>query len=153
MSRNQRLAVVLIAVVIAVVGFTVASPGGDDEPDEPAQTTGDTPGDTVDATLTPDDVEPAKPAMERITIRCGEVVGGPRRITATKGERVRIVVAADTADDIHLHGYDIERQAAPGSPARFDFRATIEGEFEIESHVAEDAGREPLVATLVVEPA
>ena len=40
----------------------------------------------------------------------------------------------------------------PGKPARFDFEANLEGQFEMESHVAEDAGRDPLVANLVVEP-
>ena len=41
---------------------------------------------------------------------------------------------------------------APGRPARFRFRADAEGAFEIESHVAQDAGRDPLVARLVVSP-
>ena len=80
------------------------------------------------------------------------MVGGPKTITVEKGDRVRIVVSADAQDDIHLHGYDIEKKAGPGQPARFDFKASIEGQFEMESHVAEDAGREPPVANLVVEP-
>ena len=54
---------------------------------------------------------------------------------------MRIVVSADAEDDLHLHGYDIEKTAAPGKPARFDFDASIEGQFEMESHTAEDAGR------------
>ena len=53
---------------------------------------------------------------------------------------MRIVVSSDAADEIHLHGYDIEKNAAPGTPARFNFKANIEGVFEIESHAAEDAG-------------
>ncbi|HEU0025377.1 MAG TPA: hypothetical protein VFQ12_12130 [Thermoleophilaceae bacterium] len=151
MSRNQRLALVLAAVAVAVVAFVVASPGGDDE-DTP-ETTAQTVTDSVETIrTTPDEVVPPAPPVERIRINGGEVVGGARRITVKKGDRVRIVVSADADDDIHLHGYDIELEAGPGSPARFDFRASIEGEFEIESHVAEDAGREPLVATLVVEP-
>jgi hypothetical protein len=32
------------------------------------------------------------------------------------------------------------------------FKANIEGIFELESHVAEDAGRDPLVGKLTVEP-
>jgi hypothetical protein len=40
----------------------------------------------------------------------------------------------------------------PGKPARFSFEANLEGQFELESHVAEDAGRDPKVANLVVEP-
>jgi hypothetical protein len=31
-------------------------------------------------------------------------------------------------------------------------KATLEGSFEMESHVAEDAGRDPLIARLNVEP-
>jgi hypothetical protein len=69
-----------------------------------------------------------------------------------KGEHVRIVVSADAPDDIHLHGYDIEKPVKPGQPAQFNFSADIEGIFEIESHVAEHEGREPLVAKLTVEP-
>ena len=37
-------------------------------------------------------------------------------------------------------------------PARFSFKADLEGVFEIESHAAEDAGQEPLIANLVVNP-
>jgi hypothetical protein len=65
---------------------------------------------------------------------------------------VRIVVRSDAADEIHLHGYDITRSAGPGQPAQFRFKADAEGAFEMESHVAEDAGRDPLVARLVVSP-
>jgi hypothetical protein len=61
-------------------------------------------------------------------------------------------VSADAEDDIHLHGYDIEKTVQPGKPATFKFTADIEGIFEIESHVAEAAGREPLVGKLTVEP-
>jgi heme/copper-type cytochrome/quinol oxidase subunit 2 len=90
--------------------------------------------------------------VTRLQMRGGSVVGGAQDIEVARGETVRIVVTSDAADEIHLHGYDITRNAAPGQPARFRFRADAEGAFEIESHVAEDAGRDPLVARLVVEP-
>ena len=156
MSRNQRIALVIAAVLVAVVAFVVVSPGGDDDDDseQAAQTT--TSGDSGEETTpTEEQVIPAvppDPAPERIRITGGEVAGGPKTITVEKGDRVRIIVIADAPDDIHLHGYDIEKEAGPGKPARFDFKATIEGQFEMESHVAEDAGREPTVASLVVEP-
>jgi hypothetical protein len=75
-----------------------------------------------------------------------------QRVEATKGDTVRIVVNSDTPDEIHLHGYDIYENSGPGQAARFVFRADVEGIFEIESHVAEDAGKDPLLARLVVEP-
>jgi hypothetical protein len=160
MSRNQRIGLIVAAVVFAAVAFVVASPDDDDDGggDQAAQTTPTAPTETQTETEPAEQPhetippEPSEPEVTRIRIRGGEVAGGAAEITATKGDVVRIVVSADAPDDIHLHGYDIERQAAPGRPARFEFKADVEGIFEIESHVAEDAGKDPLVGKLTVEP-
>jgi hypothetical protein len=154
---------VVAAVAVAVIAFVIASPGGDDEDggDQAAQTTTQTEVQTEAEVEIQTEVEtqtetaPPEPqvSVTRIRIEGGEVVGGPRSIDVEQGEPVRIVVAADAPDEIHLHGYDLTREAAPGSPARFDFKADAEGVFELESHTAEDAGLEPLVARLVVNPA
>jgi plastocyanin len=155
-SRNQRIGLVVAAVVVAVLAFVIVSPGGDDEPSNASQTTPTT---ATTATTGTDTTEtqteapaPPKPEVTRIQIRGGEVVGGPAEIRAKNGDTVVIVVSADAPDDIHLHGYDIEKPVEPGKPATFRFKANLEGEFEIESHVAEDAGRDPLLGTLIVEP-
>jgi FtsP/CotA-like multicopper oxidase with cupredoxin domain len=159
MTRNQRIGLILAAVVVSVVAVVIASSSGDDDGGGQAATTTETTtqpqsGDGDGSETTPTETTPAapKPAVTRIQIRGGEVVGGPADIKVTKGDRVRIVVSADAPDDIHLHGYDIEKPVEPGKPARFNFTADIEGIFEIESHVAEDAGRDPLVGKLTVEP-
>jgi FtsP/CotA-like multicopper oxidase with cupredoxin domain len=137
MSRNQRLALLGAAVVVAVVAIVIASSSGDDNGGGGGAPT------TTSA---------GQPPVERIEIAGNEVKGGPRTIKVTKGDAVRIVVTADKPNTIHLHGYDIEREAAPGKPARFAFTADIEGVFEIESHTFEHAGLEPAVAKLEVEP-
>jgi hypothetical protein len=158
MTRNQRIGLIVAAVAVAIAGFVIASPGDDDEGGQAAQTTPTTQteiGGGDETTPTETETEPPpppEPEVTRIRIQGGEVVGGPPDITVTSGDVVRIVVSSDAPDDIHLHGYDIEKQAAPGQPARFRVRADLEGSFEMESHVAEDAGREPLVARLNVEP-
>ena len=157
MSRNQRIGLIVAAVLFAAVAFVIASPDDDDGGgDQGARTTQTTPAETEAQTETeaeqPHETVPPKPDVTRIRIRGGEVAGGAADITATKGDIVRIVVSADAPDDIHLHGYDIERTAAPGQPARFRFKADVEGIFEIESHVAEDAGKDPLIGKLTVEP-
>jgi plastocyanin len=156
MSRNQRIGLVVAAVVFAVVAFVIASPGGDDDGGQAAQTTQTTTqpkSETdTDATEQPHETVPPEPRATRIQIRGGKVVGGPADIKVTKGDAVRIVVSADAPDEIHLHGYDIEKKVSPGKPARFKLTADVEGIFEIESHVAEDAGRNPLVGKLTVEP-
>jgi FtsP/CotA-like multicopper oxidase with cupredoxin domain len=160
MTRNQRIALVVAAVAVAVLAFVIAQPGDDEDDGEraattPAQTEN---GETADGgTEAPPEAEeepppPPEPELTRIRMRGGEVVGGPQDIVVTQGDTVRIVVISDAPDEIHLHGYDITRHPAPGRPVRFQFEADAEGAFEIESHVAADAGKDPLVARLVVEP-
>jgi plastocyanin len=157
MSRNQRIGLIVAALAVAVIAFVIASPGGDDDGDnKAAQTTPTTRTGTETETGTTDTQTEApaapKPVVAPVQIRGGEVVGGPAEIRAKNGDTVVIVVSADAPNDLHLHGYDIEKTAKPGQPARLQFKANAEGEFELESHTAEHAGLEPLVATLIVEP-
>jgi len=155
MSRNQRIGLIVAAALVAVLAFVIASPGDDDEGENAAQTTPAAQTETGTDTETEAQAEPPappKPEVARIRLRGGEVAAGPAEIKVKKGDTVVIVVAADAPDDIHLHGYDIEEKVAPSQPARFRFKGNLEGEFELESHVAEDAGRDPLVGTLIVEP-
>jgi heme/copper-type cytochrome/quinol oxidase subunit 2 len=85
---------------------------------------------------------------ERIRVRAGQPVGGVKTITVEKGDRVRIRVSStDTADEIHLHGYDTYADVAPDRSARFSFKADLEGIFEIELH-----GSGTQIGRLVVEP-
>jgi hypothetical protein len=150
MSRNQRLGLVALALVVAVAAFLLARPSDDDDGGERATTESPaaetTNGPTPTATT---EAPPPPPPPERVRIRDGQVVGGVRKITVDKGATVRIVVTSDVADEIHLHGYDITRKVAPGAPARFRLKADAEGEFELEAH---DLGHVK-VASLVVEPA
>jgi plastocyanin len=156
MTRNQRIGLIVAAVAVAVLAFVIASPGGDDEGNNASQTTAttstETTGTETNGATQTEAPAPPKPEATRIDIRGGKVVGGPAEIHAKNGDTVVIVVSADAPDDIHLHGYDIEKKVEPGKPVTFRFKANLEGEFEIESHVAEDAGRNPLLATLIVEP-
>jgi hypothetical protein len=155
MSRNQRIGLIVAALVVGIVAFAVASPGGENDGEQAAQTTPtQTQTETApeEAATEAEPAPPPEPAPTRISIKGGQVVGGAKRIEAGSGETVRIVVSSDAPDELHLHGYDITMNAAPGQPARFQFKANLEGVFELESHVAEDAGRDPLVAQVVVQP-
>jgi hypothetical protein len=68
----------------------------------------------------------------RIAVVNAAPKGGIVRETVQKGDRVVLVVTSDVSDHIHLHGYDIMRDVAPGRPARLPFRATVPGRFEVE---------------------
>ena len=155
MSNRGRAGLVVLAVAIVVVAFIALRPSdSSDKADDPAETTAETTatdgGDEPQPTATAESA-PAPP--QEITLRDGVPQGGVQRIVVKKGDDVRLQVRTNEAgDDIHLHGYDIEKRASAKAPANFRFKADIEGVFEIESHTAEDAGREPLIARLVVEP-
>jgi heme/copper-type cytochrome/quinol oxidase subunit 2 len=82
-----------------------------------------------------------------IAIRGGRPVGGIRRVTVAKNRQVVLVVRSDVADHMHLHGYDVMRDVAPGAPAQLRFRATIPGRFEVE---LEDRGLQ--IADITVTP-
>jgi len=151
MSSAAKAGLLIGAIAIAVVAFLVARPAADDDGDRrAAQTTPSQPQDQGSDQAEPP--APPPPATSHIRIRDGEVVGGAPDIRVDKGETVRIVITADAADELHLHGYDITREAEADRPARFRFEADLEGAFEIESHAAEDAGKDPLVARLLVGP-
>ena len=150
MSRSQRIGLVVAALAVAIVAFVVAQPGDDEEspPDTPAPAAETETGAQTDT----EPAGPPEPEVTRIRLQGGAVAGGVREIEAARGDTVRIVISSDAPDELHLHGYDIEREAAPGQPARFRFTADAEGEFVLESHVAEDAGNEPVIARLLVGP-
>ena len=147
MSRAQRAALLALAVAVTAVAFVVARP--DDEKEEAgtpaADTTTGKPGATADGPTATTDARPEV----RIRLRDHEPSGGGvRRVEAKRGDFVRLVVESDAPDEIHLHGYDLTKEAAPGQPARFSFRADIEGIFEVESH---ERG-ETVIARVVVQP-
>ena len=102
---------------MAVLAFVIASPGGDDDGDNgvaddrhDATDTGTTETDTPTET----GAASVEAEVTQIDIRGGEVVGGPAEVRVKNGDTVVIVVSADAPDDIHLHGYDIEKKVEPG---------------------------------------
>jgi FtsP/CotA-like multicopper oxidase with cupredoxin domain len=143
------------ALAVAVAAFVIAQPGDDDDSKQSSNTTQTqepTGTGTETDTTAEQPAEPAEPPVTRINVKGGVIDGDVKSIEVAKGDTVRIVVTSDVEDEIHLHGYDIEKEAGPGKPARFKFKATLEGAFELESHAAEDAGEEPLLARLLVGP-
>ena len=151
MSTRSRLAVLLAGVVVIVLAFVFL------RPDDEKKRTGapaTTPSATTDARApaTAQETTAAKPPAPavkqvRIEIVDGNPVDGVTKVRVAKGETVALNVASDVSDEVHLHGYDISREVAPGKPARLKFKATIEGIFEVE---LENRGLE--IASLRVDP-
>lgn len=132
----QRIFILLAGAAAAVALFLLVRP--DDEEATPPQ--GAVTGTTQTFTL-------EHLTVVRITAKGGKPVGGVKRISLRAGEDLRIVVRADVADHVHLHGYDLMRDVGPGAPAQLVFTADLVGVFELE---LEDA--KLLLAELEVTP-
>jgi hypothetical protein len=159
MSSARKALLAIGAVVVLVGAFLLLQPSDDAE----TPTTAETPVTTGDADLVqdttatePDDAAeptatapaaPARPAATLIRVRGGAPVGGVKTIEVEKGDRIRFTVSSDQSDEVHVHGYDLERPVAPGAPARFSFTADADGIFEVELH-----GSHAQIASLEVQP-
>jgi hypothetical protein len=136
MTRKQRLGFLGIAALIAVVAVVVFATGPDEtaeDADRPAaqQTASPTeaaeqPEASPEETETPTPTPTPRPQPPLLT---GDDV---RTIRFTEGETVRFRVRSDTADHIHVHGYDLMKDVEAGKTATMSFKATITGIFEIE---------------------
>ena len=158
MSRTARFVFIGVAVLIAVVAVVLLRPESEDETaDDAASQQRETAGEKEPAgasnsepTATAE-AAPEPPPVE-IGVRNYKVVGRAKRVEVEKGDTVRLLIRSDVEDRIHIHGYDLYGTPGPGKPARFEFRAKLEGEYEIEGHQAADQGLDPLIARLVVTP-
>jgi FtsP/CotA-like multicopper oxidase with cupredoxin domain len=114
-------------IVVAVVAFVIANPGGSDNGSKKSASSA------------------AK--VETISLHGGKPSGGQKRITVKQGQPVRLTVTADAPDEVHVHGANIERKIGPGKPGHYSFRPKVQGVFDIESHKTNTK-----VGKLVVEP-
>src|SRR3954471_5677483 len=111
---------------------------------ETADDSGSETGSTSTATSTS---TPAVPASQTINVVNGQPQGGVKTVTFKKGDQAVLKVNSDTADEIHVHGYDLKKDVEKGGSVTFTFKATIDGRFEVE---LENAGTQ--IANLEVTP-
>ena len=90
---------------------------------------------TVEATPT-STPEPTPDVGTNIEVEVagGKPVGGVKRHRIDARDVVTITVSGDTADELHIHGYNLEVSFAPGQPGTITFEANIPGIFEAETH-------------------
>ena len=134
-------------VALVGSGLALTSCGGDDETVTTTEATETTPTTQTQPTTATDPTPDEGPTVVTVVVTNGAPSGGIVRESVEKGDRVVLVVRADVTDHVHLHGYDIMQDVAPGSPARMRFRATIPGRFEVE---LEDRGVQ--IADITVQP-
>lgn len=77
------------------------------------------------------------PVTINVTIANGKVSPSGATYDVSKGSTVTINVTSDSADTIHVHGYEIEKDVVPGQPLVITFTADQTGRYEIETHAIE----------------
>ena len=139
MTRSQRLVPLALAAAVALLAVLLLTGGAGDDA-EPGSTSARptataTPTPTPAGTREPQELEPrstpsptARPQPPLLS------PGRERTLTFTQGERVRFRVRTDGPEEIHVHGYDIERPVPAGETVTVAFEASIAGIFEVELH-------------------
>ena len=128
MSRNQRFALLGLAVVVLVVAFVIARSGNNDSNDPSSTSTSTGAADTSGS-----GTGGAKPQQaDVVVVKNAKPVGGIQRFTYKKGGTIDFTVKSDTADEIHFHGYDIGKDVKAGGSVHFNTPAKIDGRFEVE---------------------
>jgi FtsP/CotA-like multicopper oxidase with cupredoxin domain len=92
-----------------------------------------------------------------LTIAHGTVPAEQRVLRVEKGDAVRVRVTADTAGELHLHGYKVEKKLVPGTPVEITVKAFATGRFPFEWHGEGEATQSkshhgPPLAALEVRP-
>jgi hypothetical protein len=139
----RKVALIAASLGLLVSLFFALRPDDDDGDAAPATTAETTAPVTTEAppatTEPPPETTTAAtttqgPGTVRITytITGGVPEGGIARDSVARGRIVVITVTSDVGDEVHLHGYDLTAEVAPGAPATIRFTADAPGRFEIE---------------------
>jgi FtsP/CotA-like multicopper oxidase with cupredoxin domain len=70
--------------------------------------------------------------LVQVRVAGGKVETAQRRVRVSRGDRVRIQVQSDQADEVHVHGFDLSEEVGPGKPATVEFTADLPGVWEVE---------------------
>jgi hypothetical protein len=120
MSRNSRIALLVGALAVVIVGFVLA---GGDSSEKASHTSG----------------------HAYISIVGGKPEGGVQTLTYNKGQQVVFTVTSDVADEVHVHGFNVAKEIPKGGSVTFSFPATDQG-----GHVVELESRGEQIANLEV---
>jgi len=127
-NRPARLSAVLVALLLVVVPLAGCAGKA---PDSSAASSG-SPASSGASTSTA-----VSGQRIEVTFAHGKASGDTGRVPVAAGTAVTLVVTSDVADEVHVHGYDIEKELTPGTPATLRFDATVAGVFEVELHHAD----------------
>jgi hypothetical protein len=147
LSGRQRAALIVGAIAVLVVAYVLIRGGSDDDKDNAATQATQSTQTTQSAPSTSTDEAPAEPAVPTVRVVDAKPQGGVKKLDFDKGDQIRFKVVSDTADEIHVHGYDLMKDVEKGGSVSFSFKGSIDGRFVVE---LEDHGEQ--IAELDVAP-
>jgi hypothetical protein len=132
MPRGQRIALLAVAALIAVVAFVALRPSDDNDETaaiNPGERTGEqapsaASTENPETSSTPTEPSTPKPPLLR--------AGAERTLSFERGDTVRFRVRHPSAEEVHVHGYDISKEVPADRTVTLSFPADLEGIFEIE---------------------
>lgn len=146
LPRKPAVAALAVGLLLAACG----APSGettDSEGSDPGQTT---PSQGAAAPSSTSSSSPPSTAPSRATapsandtvevdiaVRDGRVQGSVQTAKIRAGQTVKVSATLDTADSIHVHGYDKTIELAPNQAGSTTFVADVQGVFDIETHESE----------------
>jgi hypothetical protein len=89
----------------------------------------------------------SKGELPTLVVRNEEPVNGVETLEFSAGEQVEFKVDSNTKTELHVHGYEIEKEIPAGKVTTISFPAELEGIYDIEVHPAEEQ-----IAELRVNP-
>jgi hypothetical protein len=147
LSGRQRAALILGAIAVLVVAYVLIQGGSDDGKDNAATPTTQSAPSTTSTPSSSTEEAPAEPAIPTVRVVDAKPQGGVKKLEFNKGDQIRFEVVSDTADEIHVHGYDLMKDVEKGGSVSFSFKGSIDGRFVVE---LEDHGEQ--IAELDVSP-
>jgi hypothetical protein len=105
-----RIGVLLAAAVLLLAGCSTDPEPADESPAEPTQRT------------------------VRLHYSAGQVSGDVGAVEVPVGTAVTLVVSGETADELHVHGYDRYLDVPAGSDASLTLVTDVPGVFDVELH-------------------
>ncbi|MBC7679628.1 MAG: hypothetical protein H7233_11660 [Pseudorhodobacter sp.] len=131
MSRFALLLVPTLALTVLLSACAGQDPDG--EAAAPAAAPGvTTPAPTADLAPSPAASPTPTAQVIDVTVAGGAVTGVGSRVEVPLNKEVVLRVTSDVADEVHLHGYDLKADVAPGGTVEIPFTASIPGGFEVE---------------------
>ena len=123
---------VFVITVGALTGLLAAC-GGPSEPPaaQGSSASASTSGGSSSATSSP--VTGAGRTL-RVTITGRTVTPAPSQVRIRPGETLTLVVTSDHDDELHAHGFEVEKELKAGVPTTLVLKTDLPGVYEVETH-------------------